>query len=420
MNSENEIIFILPYLNLNTTSNARFKSFIFSFIERGASVKIITFKHPIKRNVGLANQFSPKPLETILESRQVVVVPELNLLQRFSFFILNTVQSELWKVFNRVHQVIYGADIFSPGKLNLSDLNISKNKNHVVIACGGPFGIYDYASQLAKKLNAKLILDYRDPWTFGYIPLSSSRMIYRMAVFFNRRRELMFLEQACSITTVSMSLKRKFPVRFQGKISVLENGSDFAEEQIEKRPREIFTIVYLGTLYNEQLEDDVFFRALSEFQKINHLSPDFFKVWFLGSSTNKVLPNLIHHFSLQNYVEVTERLDALAVQEHLEKASVFLHLKYGNRTEIISSKQADYLMFRKPILLPNTDNGDIAESIINNKAGYVCDGKVESIVSVLQKEYDNFLRGESNILEDRDLSYLSRTKIAEKLLEIIV
>ena len=97
---------------------------------------------------------------------------------------------------------------------------------------------------------------------------------------------------------------------------------------------------------------------------------------------------------------------------------MFLHLKYGDRSQIITSKNADYLMFNKPILLPVSDKGDLAESITRYKAGYICSG-IEETVNALNKEYKKFLNKENVTLDNGDFSFLSRSEISKKLLTVI-
>ena len=77
-------------------------------------------------------------------------------------------------------------------------------------------------------------------------------------------------------------------------------------------------------------------------------------------------------------------MDKQNLLHYMCNASCFLHLRYGKNKGVITSKQAEYLAYRKVILLPNSDNGDIAESILNNNAGVVC-YSVEDNVLFLNK-----------------------------------
>ncbi|HTN20559.1 MAG TPA: hypothetical protein VL125_08795 [Pelobium sp.] len=418
MTSDKEIIFILPHFNLNTTSNSRFKSFIGAFIEKKWEVKIVTFRFPIKRNVGLGHEFSLEPLEPIFAAKLNAISPNLNFIKKCAFWTLNKFDSKYWKVFNWFHQVIYGTDIFSPGKVDLGKLGLNKRKQYFVMACGGPFGIYSYANELAKQLDASLILDYRDPWTYGYPPLDASSLVYRISILFNRNREFRFLENAKLVITVSDTLKKLFPSKFHHKIKVLENGSNFKVDDVVNLAPKTFNIVYLGTIYKDQLFDMTIFRVLSEF--IKHKNSSEIKLQFIGSLGNKRLTRILKKYQLTNSSEITGRLGFAEVKEYLNNASVFLQLKYGQRSDIITSKQADYLLFRKPIFLPISDYGDLYNSIKENNAGFI-GSSVEDNLAFLELCWEKFKIGElpSNGTNSKQFKNETRKEIAHKLVELI-
>ncbi len=419
MDNEKGIIFILPHLNVDTTSTARFKSFILSFIEDGLSVKIITFNYPVKKNIGLGHQVSAAPLESVFENLVVSVSPKLNSLQQVAFFVLNTFDFKLWKLFNWFHQAVYGVDVFSPGKVNLETLRLDLHKDQTVIACGGPFGIYSYANQLALRLKAKLVLDYRDPWTFGYVPLGAIPLIYGLKVKLNRSKEVEFLKNSSLITTVSPSLKQMFPQSFHAKVKVVENGSNFTVADVESSSAQTFNLVYLGTLYDDQLADETIMKAIKLF--LNSVEVPQIRLQFLGSSDNKHVDKLLKKYGLDTISEVTERLPSHEVKNYLNKASVFLQLKYGDRSDIITSKQADYLLFNKPILLPVSDNGDISDSIIKNESGFVCN-TVDDNVKVLSSLWSRFLKRESTCIRKENTDAFrdnNRRSVAGKFVEFV-
>jgi hypothetical protein len=98
-----------------------------------------------------------------------------------------------------------------------------------------------------------------------------------------------------------------------------------------------------------------------------------------------------------------------------------LHLRYGKKKEVITSKQADYLAFQRPILLPMSDEGDLAESILNHHAGYVCKSKEECLIA-LEKVWDKFIKKENLFIPQSDefTKSISREFIADKFAERIL
>jgi hypothetical protein len=104
----------------------------------------------------------------------------------------------------------------------------------------------------------------------------------------------------------------------------------------------------------------------------------------------------------------------------LYSTAMFFHLRYGNRKEIITTKQYEYLAFQKPILLPVNDYGDLEESIKKNNAGFVCDNEKE-VVDVLKNSFDIHFNLKPMRIKrsEAELYNLSRQSQEEKLKELI-
>jgi glycosyltransferase involved in cell wall biosynthesis len=275
---------------------------------------------------------------------------------------------------------------------------------------------------LKKKYGAKWVIDYRDPWTLGYPTLAYSIFADKFRKLIQRKDELKFLEHADQIITVSESLKDTFPKKHHHKISIIPNGANTDEMDLSKiNPLpSAFSIVYAGTLYPQQLEHNYFFDVVKKFIVENNIKPEDFKLHFIGSDSSDELKSIIKHLDLNDFVNITKRLDLPELYSYMYNASMFLHLKYSNRDKIITSKQYDYLALQKAIILPQSDNGDIAESIIKNEAGYVCHSK-EELYEVLQKEFMKF-RNKQDVRIYRSESYvknLSRDKASEELLKLV-
>ena len=145
------------------------------------------------------------------------------------------------------------------------------------------------------------------------------------------------------------------------------------------------------------------------------------KLQFVGSARHSYLNHILTKYNLHAMVQQSGRVKKQELKSYLENASVFLHLKYGDKTGIITSKQADYLAFKKPILLPVSDNGDLAESILYHKAGYVCN-TVEENVAILESLYQKFQNGESLIIAQSEEMLLknSRPYIAKEFVDLVL
>ena len=411
-----DVLIITYDIRLNQTFTNRYISFNQTLNQHHFRSKIISVKFPFTTHPinNLKEKKSVKDIDNVVQ----LTAKKLNPIQKQLLLIDNKSLSYTnKKIFLALHLMFYKVDHWFVSKKDLSTINLDAS----VIISGGSSGIIKSASYLADKNKAKLVLDYRDPLNFGYHLLETNKLIYKLKGFFTIRNEIRFLRKADHIITISESLKSFFPQEFQKKISVIENGSNYefnlVKAKINKKPKE-FNIVYLGRIYNEQLLDETFFKAIKAFVKQFKIIDSSLKIYFLGSKLDSKLPEIITKYALETFTHITERLEEKNILNYLLNASMFLHLKYGNRSQIITSKNADYLMFKKPILLPVSDKGDLAESITKYKAGYICNG-IEETVNALNKEYNKFLNKENVTLDNGDFSFLSRSEISKKLLTVI-
>lgn len=413
--SQRNIVFVLPHLRVNTTSVFRFKSIIQEAYLQGHNIYVLDFVYPLKKSKGLGQQLEYETeLEPCIKDNLISINVELNTVQKAAYYFLNHFDKPIWKIFNWLHQILYLNDIFHPGS-NLPQLDLDRSKETLVIAFGGPFWVFSYAYNLSTTYKGKLVLDYRDPWTFGYKAIDSLPFVHSVKRALSRKREEYFLEKATLIITVSNTLKSYFPERYLYKVDVFENGTDYNLQDIKSVETDVFFILYSGTIYNVQLQDDVFFNAFKAF--IRGKDPNKIKWCIVGGADNANLSKKIQDFELMDYVKIIPRVTRKQLLEYLNSASVFLHLRYGGASGIITSKQSDYLFFKKPILLPVSDGGDIEESIMRHQAGYVCNS-VEQNLKALQQLWDSFQkRGVLCVNESKMYVHLTRKEIAFKYIE---
>jgi hypothetical protein len=410
-----EIIFLLPHLNEKTTSSERFISIIDCFLKVDeVLVNVVCFQYPIKRALSYGHQLGDINISEDIKENLQYLLPPLNFIQRISFLLFNNGFIKVWKVLGYIYQAILGTDIFTPGKLALNQIR-TKSDNGLIIAFGGPFSIFLFAKQLSVKTNYPLVLDYRDPWNFGYTSLNSIKIIQYLKRFLIKQKEIELLKKSILIFTVSETLKKYFPEKFHHKIFVIENGSNFENVEVRNNNFETFEILYLGTIYDEQLIDESFFIAVKNF--VNNKVDVKFN--FIGSKSNNKLEKIIEKYDLTKHTRITERLESEKVLDYLQSASLFLHLRYSDKNGIITSKQADYLAFRKPILLPISDHGDLKESIEINNAGIVCNS-ISEIEITLKKQYELYTKNISVIIVDNIVNKEnSRTNLAANFYKIV-
>lgn len=406
-----KIYFLLTHPKGIGTYNFRIFSFVKKLVERNKEIYILSFKYPFKsfyefgeEVLGFENLY--RNLSVKYNFIQILV----GFMQTFG------IHPFFQRILYALNIIIYKKDLWY---VSLSKSSYFKKREldyDVFVASGGPGSVLDMAYEISIQ-NPKtiLFLDYRDPWNLGYNLLGTSSAIHRFKSQFMRKRELKILERANHITVVSESLKNFFPKDIQLKTTVIQNGSNYNQDYILPliNPKPIiFNLIYVGTIYNEQLEDETFFQAFSIFKK-NLGNTKEISLKFIGSKRNRKLVSILEKYNLLDVTEILDRVGSKELLPYLLNASMFLHLRYAKNSKIITTKNSDYLLFRKPILLPVSDNGDLSESILKQKSGYICNS-VESNVAVLLKEFKKNETNLSIIINlDKDLSYLTREKLAE-------
>ncbi|WP_207424015.1 hypothetical protein [Desertivirga brevis] len=417
------MIYILsPYnLDVNTTARNRILSFYSALSKNGLPVKIL----------------NPPLLERDTEARSKgllkydgeqgdIISFELDesLSERIISKLIGSGNNRMASaLLGFLYLLINGCDFYYPvNSLREYFTSNSLRPRDVLIASGFPYSLFKVAAELARAKNCKLILDYRDPWTYSYKPLDSKVWISRIKNCLQRNTEDKCLSVANKAFCDSEMVKALFPSQFRHKIGVILNGANL--HVIEPRRivghYPVFRIVYLGTLYNDQIIDLSFFRSLSQLLRSKQIEPEKFDVLFVGSRSNTMLPDIIDDFGLKEFITVTPRLSLPEAIEIAYTAAAFLHLKYGDRTEIDSSKQLDYLALQKPILLPISDHGNAAKSIKEHNAGYVCESENECY-EMLCSLWEKHQKGESFIIpRSKEFLYsISREAEAEKLVEVV-
>lgn len=334
------------------------------------------------------------------------------------------------KLFLIVYYFFTGKEIYDLGRVFLDYIkktNLNLNASDTVIVSYPSSAVHNLGYSLKKKFGCKLILDYRDPGIFGYQHIYESKLTYFLRRNLLKRREIRNLDHADAIIAISDSIAKLFPKRYAHKLHVVRNGfliDQFKSDKL-KFTNNMYKLVYLGTIHKLQLENKDFFKALRRFIDLNNLLPHHFSVRFIGTASHMghgtaMLKEVIKHYKLDPYFVITNRMPIAEAYEHLYDANMFLHLKFGDRTEIITSKQYDYLAFQKPILLPVSDNGDLEQSINQYQAGFICNG-LEDIVNTLNTQFELHRAQISNRVyrTDEELYELSRNGQMENFDKII-
>lgn len=295
-------------------------------------------------------------------------------------------------------------------------------KDDIIFVSFPSLAVHNLGFALKKKFNSKLILEYRDPGVFGYKLIFENELMAKARKLFLKRNEIRNLESADLILAISESIKKFFPEKYHQKIEVVKNG--FSNSNIDfsliADRKEQFILAYLGSVYSGQLDDLTFFYAVKKFIDSYKIPKNKLLIKFIGLNAHHEIDGIIEKCGLKDYILITPKVQLDEAYAQMYDVSMFFHLKYGHRKEIITTKQYDYLAFQKPILLPVNDHGDLAESIKKYKAGFICNNEQE-IVEVLLNAFTQHFSGTPMRIErtKAELYELSRQGQEDKLVKLI-
>jgi glycosyltransferase involved in cell wall biosynthesis len=158
---------------------------------------------------------------------------------------------------------IFGLDYLSFWQKNAIKEVIKRNEKYdYIIATGPPFSNFLLAKKLAKKLDAKYILDYRDLWNFS--PHNETKKI-------SIKKEKRILENAYLTICISNSMENLLQNKFEIKKSIVMTNGFNSEvfKPIKKKKFNKFTMSYVGRFYPPKRVIDPIFKAFKYIKENN-------------------------------------------------------------------------------------------------------------------------------------------------------
>lgn len=234
----------------------------------------------------------------------------------------------------------------------------------VIIATGPPFTAFLTGACLRRLSGAKLILDYRDPWT-GFDWTGTKHARTRGSNSLNRKLERWAVSRADALVFATEAMRAHFveriPVPADTPGHVLTNGFDDARSVA---PRALSTdrknIVYAGTLYGQ--------RRISDLTDALHVlreeagaewSPPAIHVFGIVTAEDR---ERVAEKGMTHLLHEHQRVDHAVILGYLKAADV-LYLPTGGSTHYsydIPYKLFDYLSVRRPVLAFGPRDSEVA------------------------------------------------------------
>jgi glycosyltransferase involved in cell wall biosynthesis len=235
----------------------------------------------------------------------------------------------------------------------------------VVLASGGPFGSFEVARLLSRRLGCPYVLDYRDLWTTGNPHCQETWLRNRPGCA--ERRTLADCASAV-IVSRSCATVLNAAINLGPKLRVVTNGYD-ADDLQRTVPHEFghFAIVYAGTFYPPIRVITPVMAALKQLSTSNASLPPWRFHYYGGNSQH--VRDAARQFGVEDHVVVhgqVARPEVLAATKGAGLAVVVTSVaEVGTVAEqgIVTGKIFEPLGLGKPILVVAPPGGDIDDLI---------------------------------------------------------
>ena len=311
----------------------------------------------------------------------------------------------------RANLFIPDARIFWTKAVTKSVLALDKKDPFdVLITSGPPHSLHLVGLNTNRRLQAKWVADFRDPWV-GFFQNASLPMGNR-AKSKHRELERKVIATANYVVVTSPSLAKDFR-KYNKHVSVLTNGY---EKVLEKPTKTSLGLVYAGSLKAQQNPHELW-TAISELVQEHSAFAQNFRLDVYGSVA-LFIQDEIKTFGIAEYVnchgyQPKEMIDTILPQAN---ALLLLGVDMPNTENIIHAKLFEYMAASRPILGVGPKPSDMEGLFGTHKLGvyaHFTEKKriKETLLSWFTKEKINFATTGTEVYE--------RARIAADYLRLI-
>ncbi|MEQ8245424.1 glycosyltransferase family 4 protein [Fulvivirga sp.] len=292
---------------------------------------------------------------------------------------------------------------------------IEDNKIDVVVTTGPPHSIHLIGLGLKKKLGVKWLADFRDPWS-KWDMLEQFKML-PLAKYMHKRLERKVLANADEVLTVSQSWSKEFEQIHQRKYSVITNGFDAEDFELESNTTTSNELVisHFG-LINEFRNPINFWKATKEMVANNPETK--FKINLFGTIASKILRMLESDDVLKTVVEIKNPVSHDQVLKEYQKSDVLLLLlnNTDNAQGHIPGKLFEYMASGKFVLALGPVEGDSAEIINETGIGQVLNWADDEGI---EKALNSIVKGNSSNRNNKAIEKYTRKSLTEELRHLL-
>ncbi len=254
---------------------------------------------------------------------------------------------------------------------------IRKNRISLILATSPPFTCSVIGAVLACITKARLVVDFRDPWTHLQ-DRKPAEVVSPVSTRIESWLEKKVISKADTVVATTKkyrdALRSAHGDQPADKFVTIYNGYDAHDiEEVKSKTITpgIFTISYVGTFYRDR-NPEYLLKALAELVDEGTLSRKNLRINFVGhvlKAGGSCVEEMIAASGLKDQVSLTGMVPYIEALEYMASSSVLVLLAPSYYYQI-PAKTFEYLAFKKPIL-GLMDEGAAADLIRRLNAGLI-------------------------------------------------
>jgi glycosyltransferase involved in cell wall biosynthesis len=283
-------------------------------------------------------------------------------------------------------------------------MKISQKQNiDLIFASGPPFSTFLGASYIKRKLKKKMIVDFRDSWTFN--PFRSVSFIRR---WFDEQLEKFVFRSADAIVFATDELRRFEIERLKSskachKCYTVTNSFERGNEQkLSHCFNKHFVVIHAGNLFHTR-NPEVLFRGLSLAASLSSSFATHARFIFYGVFDSSKFEKICKNLGINSIVSFKPRIPQKQLFPLLKQASALLLINthVPGHQIFIPAKFFDYLNAGRPIICLSKI-GALSQIMSKTQSGVIVDPKNPvQIAREILKMYDQIYVIKSSFLIDQ-------------------
>ncbi|HPF38383.1 MAG TPA: glycosyltransferase [Phycisphaerae bacterium] len=298
---------------------------------------------------------------------------------------------------------------------------MAMRRRYELVWVSGPHSRNMFAGYwLSRLLRKPLVLDIRDPWTYGSLWAPATRDVDHAERKWARR----ILRRAARIVFTSPltmeEMQRRFPEVAPDRMCVITNGySADTVVPIRETPADVCLFRYVGSL-NERRRPDIILQGLRLARERNAELARDVRFEFIGGMAGHEAG--IAEFDLEAVVTNVGRVTHEDSLRMIHGADVNVLLQtISEGQDVVSGKAFEYLAARKPILAVVSETGGDAWLVREARAGIVTPfDDAESVARAIESCWQSWKSGAGELtMSDERLEKFSRRHLTRDLARVL-